>query len=200
MIKINESWSLPQSSIKCNYCIQHTVKLLWCICWDIIYATYLQRGIDPTLWISCRGAVECKLKEIRGYLVWSIIWLIVTYFSNSAPYCTVFCDGAFYLWILPLLISLRGPCPLAVPWAHCGGCGPHQRSCRRRLKWPGRFGYYFLNIWQSSLVLEVVVAQDILHASCGGSSSQFPAAYRKQKQFWTVQQGFSKMHRKDSII
>lgn len=51
MIKINEDWSFPQPSIKCNYCIQHTVKLLWCVCWDIIYATYLQRGIDLFLWM-----------------------------------------------------------------------------------------------------------------------------------------------------
>lgn len=51
MIKINENWSFPQPSIKCNYCIQHTVKLLWCICWGIIYATYLQRGIDLFLWM-----------------------------------------------------------------------------------------------------------------------------------------------------
>ena len=168
MIKINESWSLPQSSIKCNYCIQHTVKLLWCVCWDIIYATYLQRGIDPTLWISYKRAVECKLKEICGYWVWSIIWLIMTYFLNSAPYCTVFCDWTFYLWILSLLISFRGPPHLAVPQAHCGLCDPHQRSRRRRLKWPGRFGYYFLNGWQSLLILKVVVAQHSRHSFCDG--------------------------------
>lgn len=51
MIKINDDWSFPQPSIKCNYCIQHTVKLLWCVCGDIIYATYLQRGIDLFLWM-----------------------------------------------------------------------------------------------------------------------------------------------------
>lgn len=115
MIKINESWSLPQSSIKCNYCIQHTVKLLWCICWDIIYATYLCRGIDPRLWISYKRAVECKLKKICGYWVWSIIWLIITYFLNFAPSCPVFCDWTFYLWILTQLISFRGPTPPCCP-------------------------------------------------------------------------------------
>lgn len=116
MIKINESLSLPQSSIKCNYCIHHTVKLLWCICWDVIYATYLQRGIDPTLWMSYKRAVECKLKEICGYWVWSVIWLIMTYFLNSAPYCTIFCFWPFVFeycpcWfpseVHPALLSLR---------------------------------------------------------------------------------------------
>lgn len=112
MIKINESWSFPQSSIKCNYCIQHTVKLLWRICWDIIYATYLQRGIDPTLWISYKRAVECKLKEICGYWVWSIIWLIMTYFLNSPPYCTVFFLNLLSLNIAPadFLQRITLPC------------------------------------------------------------------------------------------
>lgn len=169
MTKINESWSLPQSSIKCNYCIQHTVKLLWCICWDIIYATYLppERYWSYSVNILHRGCwMQCK--EICGYWVWSIIWLIMTYFLNSAPYCTVFCDWTFYLWILPLLISFRDPPHLAVPQAPCGLCDPHQRSCRRRLKWPGRVGYYFLNGWKSLLILKLVVAHHSLHSFCDG--------------------------------
>lgn len=87
MIKINEDWSFPQPSIKCNYCIQHRVKLLWCICWDIIYATYLQRGIDLLLWMFYKRVSRDKYREICGYWGWSIIWLIMTNLLNLTSHC-----------------------------------------------------------------------------------------------------------------
>lgn len=87
MIKINEDWSFPQPSIKCNYCMQHRVKLLWCICWDIIYATYLQRGIDLLLWMFYKRVSRDKHGEICGYWGWSIIWLIMTNLLNLTSHC-----------------------------------------------------------------------------------------------------------------
>lgn len=87
MIKINEDWSFPQPSIKCNYCMQHRVKLLWCICWDIIYATYLQRGIDLLLWMFYKRVSRDKHREICGYWGWSIIWLIMTNLLNLTSHC-----------------------------------------------------------------------------------------------------------------
>lgn len=87
MIKINEDRSFPQPSIKCNYCMQHRVKLQWCICWDIIYATYLQRGIDLLLWMFYKRVSRDKHGEICGYWGWSIIWLIMTNLLNLTSYC-----------------------------------------------------------------------------------------------------------------
>lgn len=98
MIKINEDWSFQQPSIKCNYCIQHTVKLLWCICWDIIYATYLQSGIDLPCWMSYKRALECKPKEICGYWDWSTIWLIMSCCLNSPLLCIISCDLTLLRW------------------------------------------------------------------------------------------------------
>lgn len=87
MIKIKEDWSFPQPSIKCNYCMQHRVKLLWCVCWDIIYATYLQRGIDLLLWMFYKRVSRDKHGEICGYWGWSIIWLIMTNLLNLTSHC-----------------------------------------------------------------------------------------------------------------
>lgn len=87
MIKIKEDWSFPQPSIKCNYCMQHRVKLLWCVCWDIIYATYLQRGIDLLLWMFYKRVSRDKHGEICGYWDWSIIWLIMTNLLNLTSHC-----------------------------------------------------------------------------------------------------------------
>lgn len=68
MSKINEDWSFPQPSIKCNYCIQHTVKLPWCVCWDIIYATYLQRSIDLFLWMFYKRVSWVQVQGNMGLL------------------------------------------------------------------------------------------------------------------------------------
>ena len=182
MRRINESWSLPQSSIKCNYCIQHTVKLLWCICWDIIYATYLQRGIDP-LNILQKG---CWMQAQGNMWLLGLIYNLI----NNDPLLELCSLLHCFLWLNLLSLNivpadlLERPtlpcCPLGLLWSLWSP--PKEPQEKAEMTWQSWLLFFKWLAIFANPESDGFPAPACTH-SVTGPSSWFPAVYSKGKQF-----------------
>lgn len=148
MIKINEDWSFPQPSIKCNYCIQHTVKLPWCVCWGIIYATYLQRGIDLFLWMF--------YKRVSWVQVQGNMWLLGLIYNLINNDQSLELDSSLYFYcdltldLCSFAILFRG---IVIPTFSCANLVTRFIHDIALIKFGSNIGRWILNLESKDLSL-----------------------------------------------
>lgn len=102
-------WGLKPSTAIYKMQLLYTThsKLLWCVCWDIIYATYLQRGIDLFLWMFYKRVSWVQVQE-NMWLLGLIYNLINNDQSLELDFLVYFnCDLTLEFYLFSLLPSLQ---------------------------------------------------------------------------------------------